>query len=500
MNTPRMMLCIVDPLHDFMNPEGALYVKGSDKIIAQIVKAIQVAQYHNMEIVVPNDKHHKLTAEFILNGGAFPEHCVDETEGCQIIPEILEQLNKGKYTILPKDEVDVWVNNADTIQGKIEETGGIVFVCGVATEYCVMAAWKGFVARGWRTILLRDAVMGIHDDICEQLIYTLYLEKIEVSNHFAKYIPLVRGNFISQAEKFGYYTEEHIPEIKAQIKKFIIKQLVKHNKDGIVLGMSGGVDSSLVACLVCDAINDNPKYGFYPLSIPSETSRQHDFTKLGLLQMLQNKYLLAFDTSTIPINNLVKDMKFVCGIDDDFNIGNMTSRIRANILHTVAASRNYLVIGTGNKDEDYGVGYYTLFGDGAVHCSPIGGLSKRVVKLLLADYLKDANNDIRSLVDREPSAELEPNQTDFIDLGYSYEFVELAMMIIGGNQFTAYWKARLSEQYMKDFEKLKKLGARIRFLNSNEAIQGVIERHRVADMKSALVRPPVCKISIKGAR
>jgi NAD+ synthase len=66
--------------------------------------------------------------------------------------------------------------------------------------------------------------------------------------------------------------------------------------------------------------------------------------------------------------------------DSIFHKGNMIARVRANVLSTKAATEKKIVAGTGNKDEDFGIGYYTLFGDGAVHLSPIGGLSKRLVR------------------------------------------------------------------------------------------------------------------------
>ena len=80
------------------------------------------------------------------------------------------------------------------------------------------------------------------------------------------------------------------------------------------------------------------------------------------------------------------------------------NEIRAVVLHTKAATENKAVIGTGNKDEDYGVAYYTLFGDGAVHLSPIGNLPKRLVREMAA-YL-----GFDDLSGRVSTAGLEPGQ------------------------------------------------------------------------------------------
>jgi len=80
-----------------------------------------------------------------------------------------------------------------------------------------------------------------------------------------------------------------------------------------------------------------------------------------------------------------------------------------------------LVVGTGNKDEDFGVAYYTLFGDGAVHLSPIGNLPKRLVREMAA-YL-----GFDDLAGRVSMAGLEPGQTSFKDLGCDYEFAEVVL-------------------------------------------------------------------------
>ena len=91
-------------------------------------------------------------------------------------------------------------------------------------------------------------------------------------------------------------------------------------------------------------------------------------------------------TSVLAIEAIVEGFKSTNpeALAHKYHRGNLTSEIRAVILHTKAATENKLVIGTGNKDEDYGVAYYTLFGDGAVHLSPIGNLPKRLVREMAA--------------------------------------------------------------------------------------------------------------------
>ena len=103
------------------------------------------------------------------------------------------------------------------------------------------------------------------------------------------------------------------------------------------------------------------------------------------------------------IENLLESYRLTNpeAFESNFHKGNMISRIRANVLSTKAATETKILAGTGNKDEDFGIGYYTLFGDGAVHISPIAGLPKRLVREMAAYLRLD-----KQIIQREPSAGL----------------------------------------------------------------------------------------------
>ncbi|MBW3017189.1 NAD(+) synthase, partial [Candidatus Woesearchaeota archaeon] len=170
--------------------------------------------------------------------------------------------------------------------------------------------------------------------------------------------------------------------------------------------------------------------------------------------------------------------------DSKFDKGNLTSRIRANILNTKAATERKILLGTGNKDEDYGIGYYTLFGDGAVHISPIGCLSKRQVKDM-ARYLGFAD-----IARKTPTAGLEPRQTDFNDLGYDYDIVELVMEGL---------EQGFSPEDLKNHQQLKKAFRRqmkkSKFDLLEHVVEDIIKRHeKCALPKAKLVSPKMPKI------
>jgi len=200
--------------------------------------------------------------------------------------------------------------------------------------------------------------------------------------------------------------------------------VLEMDKTGGVVGLSGGVDSTSVAALAKRAFDKhNVECPDRPLELvgfilPSNTNDPKDAedglkvaTRLGIRHEVR------------AIEGIVEAFKSTNheALSQPHHRGNLTSEIRAVVLHAKAAVENKLVIGTGNKDEDYGVAYYTLFGDGAVHISPIGNLPKRLVREMAA-YL-----GFDDLAGRISTPGLEPGQTSFKDLGCDYEFAEVVV-------------------------------------------------------------------------
>ncbi len=175
-----------------------------------------------------------------------------------------------------------------------------------------------------------------------------------------------------------------------------------------------------------------------------------------------------------------------------YHRGNLSSEIRAVVLHTKAATENKAVIGTGNKDEDYGVAYYTLFGDGAVHLSPIGNLPKRLVREMATHLGFD------DLAGRVSTAGLEPGQTSFKDLGCDYEFAELVLngldqglqaeeLAVHG-QVVAYARQQI-EKYAEWYGTPK-------FATVEALVNEIIERHKIALLKAEIVNPEIAPITL----
>jgi NAD+ synthase len=285
-------------------------------------------------------------------------------------------------------------------------------------------------------------------------------------------------------------------QVADEIGDFIVCQVLEMDKTGGVVGLSGGVDSTSVAALTKRAFDKhNVKFPDRPLELvgfilPSKTNGPKDAedglkaaTRLGIRHEVRAiEAIVDAFMSTNPE-----------ALGQKYHRGNLTSEIRAAILHAKGATENKLVIGTGNKDEDYGVAYYTLFGDGAVHLNPIGNLPKRLVREM-AGYL-----GFDDLAGRVSTAGLEPGQTSFKDLGCDYEFAELVLNgleqgvqaddLAENSQVAAYGRQQI-EKYIEWYKAPK--------LASVEALVAeVLKRHQIALRKAEIVNPEIAPITLR---
>lgn len=186
------------------------------------------------------------------------------------------------------------------------------------------------------------------------------------------------------------------------------------NKTGhskAVIGLSGGIDSALVACLAVDALGAN---NVYLISMPSRFSSEH--SKIDANQLAVN---LRANFETIDIDGLFEQYLDVLapsfqGLDSNVAEENIQSRIRGNILMALSNKFGYLVLSTGNKTE-LALGYCTLYGDMSGGLSAIGDLNKNEV-YNLSKWINKNNEVIpKNIIKKAPSAELAPDQFDPFD-------------------------------------------------------------------------------------
>jgi NAD+ synthase (glutamine-hydrolysing) len=195
----------------------------------------------------------------------------------------------------------------------------------------------------------------------------------------------------------------------------------KNNFSRAVFGMSGGIDSALVACIAADALG---RTNVLAVSMPSQYSSKE--TQADAEKISGN---LGIGFSKIYIEDILDSYKLAleshfAGMDPDITEENLQARIRGNLLMAFSNKFRYLVLNTGNKSET-SVGYCTLYGDMAGGFAVIKDIPKNMV-YDLAEYRnrKEGKEIIpKSVIERAPSAELRPGQTDQDTLP-PYEFLD----------------------------------------------------------------------------
>ncbi len=191
-----------------------------------------------------------------------------------------------------------------------------------------------------------------------------------------------------------------------EITKRILAFIKAHVPKNAVLGMSGGVDSALVATLAVKAIGKERVHGIL-MPTKSNTTTDEQFA----LKVIKS---LGMSHETINIQPIVEAFETQDPHARDFALNNLKPRIRMSILYTYANQHTARVLGTSNKSE-WMVGYFTKYGDGGADLEPLTGLYKQQV-FRLARYLGVP----KEIVDRPPSAGLWAGQTTEGELGISY--------------------------------------------------------------------------------
>jgi len=194
---------------------------------------------------------------------------------------------------------------------------------------------------------------------------------------------------------------------------FIRNVLADAHADGIVYGNSGGKDSALVGIL-CKAACENT----VGLIMPCTSSRNYGTDKTDA-ELVAGQFGIAAQIVdlTDAKNELLKSLGEKTALSDTA-MANIAPRLRMAVLYAVAASKNYLVAGTGNRSEGH-MGYFTKWGDGAFDFNPIADLTVSEIYELLR-YV----NAPESIIQKAPSAGLLDQQTDEAEMGISYRSID----------------------------------------------------------------------------
>ena len=206
-----------------------------------------------------------------------------------------------------------------------------------------------------------------------------------------------------------------------EICKFIKEYVDKSNANGVIIGLSGGIDSSTVAFLCKRALGEKRVLG---LIMPEKgVTREEDVE-----DALSIADILGIEFKIIEINEILDALKRKLGEGNKIAEANLKPRIRMTINYYFANNMNRLVAGTGNKSELM-IGYFTKYGDGGVDFLPIGDLYKTEV-FKLAEYIGVPERIIK----KKPTAGLWVNQTDEDEIGMSYEELDKILKAIEKGQ------------------------------------------------------------------
>ena len=208
-------------------------------------------------------------------------------------------------------------------------------------------------------------------------------------------------------------------ELKNRIVKWIKGYADTNNIQSLVVGVSGGFDSAVVSTLCAETKLPTFVLGM-PIHQDSEQESLSDKHMDWLSQKNDNVKKLKFDL-TRTFETFKKTLNEYS--HDELSLANTRSRLRMVTLYQIAGKYNGIVVGTGNKVEDYGVGFYTKYGDGGVDIAPIADLYKTEVREL-GGHLGVAFD----IIDATPTDGLwDDKRTDEDQLGVSYALLEEAM-------------------------------------------------------------------------
>ena len=223
-------------------------------------------------------------------------------------------------------------------------------------------------------------------------------------------------------------TKERVQYILNWIKEYCSS--IKYQPVTLVVGVSGGVDSAVASTLLA-------KTGLKTIAVSMPIKQNHEQHDLSVKHLDWLKF--NFDnvsTKVIVLDNIFNSFQEIMkDFDSEIAFANSRSRLRMVTLYQIAQSNNGLVVGTGNKVEDFGVGFYTKYGDGGVDISPIADCTKTQVWEMASEM-----SVIKDIIDAKPTDGLwDDNRSDEKQLGLTYQQIEEAM----DNPSSKYYKKYL---------------------------------------------------------
>ena len=202
--------------------------------------------------------------------------------------------------------------------------------------------------------------------------------------------------------------------IAEQISSWIRERVEEAGAEGVVLGISGGIDSAVTAVLAKRGLGD----GVLGVIMPchnAPTGEEH-------ARLAAAKF--GIETEYVDLTPVFDRLLATLPSGDRLAVANLKPRLRMAVLYYYANSRNYLVAGTGNKSE-LAIGYFTKYGDGGADILPLGSLLKKQVRELAREL-----GIPEEIIVKPPSAGLWEGQTDEGEMGITYDELDEILVAI----------------------------------------------------------------------
>ena len=232
------------------------------------------------------------------------------------------------------------------------------------------------------------------------------------------------------------------PSITSTIENFLQEQMERNRSEGLILGLSGGIDSAVLAYICKRKFPDKTVAIVMPDTAITPKSETEDALKMVSLTGIQYKL--------IDINPIVNEYSMYLEPNERAK-GNLRARVRTNILYYYANAKNYLVLGSSDKSE-YLIGYFTKFGDGASDITPIISLYKLQVREI-AKYLGVPEN----VITKKSSPHLWKDHEAENELGVSYEEVDSILYCLFEKKLSVQETLELTGIEMSTIEKIQEL-------------------------------------------
>ena len=207
-------------------------------------------------------------------------------------------------------------------------------------------------------------------------------------------------------------TKQDYKSIADRIQEGLVQRISDTSSKGVIFGLSGGIDSAVIAYLCHNAIKEKTLALIMPDSKISPESETSDAIKIV--------DQLGLDYKLLDINSIHKEFNMILE-PNDRALGNLRARIRMNILYYYANLKNLVALGSSDKSE-FNIGYFTKFGDGAADALPIVSLYKTQVREL-ARYL--GINE--TIITKKSSPHLWPNHEAEHEIGLEYEQIDVIL-------------------------------------------------------------------------